>query len=107
MFQFATYLPQMDSLLPKLCGHISDSVPALKEEGLAINTKNTLIGFYFKGTPVSMQWCLMMVHIIQLTKNGIILSWAVEGQGGRFHVNELNNTAIVQVRIGTACYCQN
>jgi hypothetical protein len=43
----------------------------------------------------------MMIHIIQLTKNGIILSWAVEGQGGRFHVNEHNNTAIVQVKIGT------
>jgi hypothetical protein len=35
--------------------------------------------------------------IFQLTKNGIILSWAVEGQGGRFHVNEQNNTVIVQV----------
>ncbi len=36
--------------------------------------------------------------IIQLTKNGIILSWAVEGQGGRFHVNEQNNSVIVQVK---------
>ena len=35
--------------------------------------------------------------IAQLTRNGILLSWAVEGQGGRFHVNEQNNTAIVQV----------
>jgi hypothetical protein len=26
MFQFHIYLPQMDSLLPKLCGHISDSI---------------------------------------------------------------------------------
>jgi hypothetical protein len=26
-----------------------------------------------------------------------VLSWAVVGQGGRFHVNEMNNTAIVQV----------
>ncbi len=33
----------------------------------------------------------------QLTKNGIILSWAVEGQGGTDHVNEQNNTVIVQV----------
>ncbi len=38
----------------------------------------------------------------QLAKNGIILSWAVEGQGGRFHVNEQNNTVIVQVSL---LYC--
>jgi hypothetical protein len=83
-----------------LFAHISDSIPVLEEEYLAINTKKTFICSYF--TTVSIQWCFMMVHIIQLTKNGIILSWAVEGQGGRFHVNEHNNTAIVQVIIGTA-----
>jgi hypothetical protein len=26
----------------------------------------------------------------------VIISWAVEGQGGKFHVNEQNNTAVVQ-----------
>ncbi len=67
--------------------------------------KKTFMCSYF--TPVSIQWCLKIVQIIQLTKNGIILSWAVEGQGGRFHVNELNNTAIVQVRIRTAYWRHN
>jgi hypothetical protein len=42
--------------------------------------------------------CLIVIDgDVQLTRNGIVLSWAVEGQGGRFHVNEKNNTAIVQV----------
>jgi hypothetical protein len=67
--------------------------------GNKYNEDNHLLLFYFCFYAV--KWCHMIVHIIQLAKNGIILSWAVEGQGGRFHVNEHNNTAIVQVRIGT------
>ena len=42
---------------------------------------------------------LSLISLIQLSKYGVILSWAVVGQGGHGHVNEKSNQDIIKVRL--------
>jgi len=35
-------------------------------------------------------------NLVVLARYGVILTWAVPGQGGRFHINELSNEVVVE-----------
>jgi hypothetical protein len=37
-----------------------------------------------------------LTNVLKPVSEGIVLSWARRGQGGRSHVNELNNTEVVE-----------
>ncbi|CAG0922877.1 unnamed protein product [Notodromas monacha] len=45
-------------------------------------------------------------NLIRHAKEGIVLSWAVEGQGGRSHVNERNNDVIIEILQGRGFFPQ-
>lgn len=36
-------------------------------------------------------------NLVTLARHGVIITWAVPGQGGRSHVNEMDNAAVIQV----------
>lgn len=38
-----------------------------------------------------------VLFIFKLAKYGLIISWAIPGQGGHQHVNELSNEVVVKV----------
>jgi hypothetical protein len=37
-------------------------------------------------------------NLLRHARRGLVLSWAVPGQGGHFHINELPNQAVVRTR---------
>jgi len=36
-------------------------------------------------------------NLVRMARHGVILTWAVPGQGGRYHVNEMDNAAVIEV----------
>ena len=39
---------------------------------------------------------IYLTNVLKHAKEGIVMSWAVRGQGGRSHVNELDNIEVVE-----------
>ena len=40
-----------------------------------------------------------LTNVLKPAKEGIVMSWAIRGQGGRSHVNELNNVEVVEMLV--------
>jgi len=39
-------------------------------------------------------------NLVMMARYGVILTWAVKGQGGSWHVNELNNDEVIKIMAG-------
>ncbi|XP_023346420.1 uncharacterized protein LOC111715330 [Eurytemora carolleeae] len=85
--------------VPKVC-FLDASIPVKREDFDALGAPFDWVISIEVGEHIPAEYMMVYIdNLIRLSKYGIILSWAVVGQGGHGHVNEKSNQDIIKIMV--------